>query len=74
MFNLISNLNAKTNILDVTTELKENINYIKKFGLPPSIAPYIDSQLIFNNIHIDNPTIKSDIKFNSYVLQCLESY
>lgn len=38
MSNLTSNLNAKNNILDVVIELKENISYIKKFGLFLSIA------------------------------------
>lgn len=33
IFNSTSNLNAKTSILDITLEQKENINYIKKFGL-----------------------------------------
>lgn len=38
MSNLISNLNVKTNTLNVTAELKENINYIEKFRLSLSIA------------------------------------
>lgn len=64
MSNLISNLNAKTSILDITIELRENINYIKKFGLPPNVTQYINSRLIFNDIHINDPTITSDIKLN----------
>ena len=74
MSNLINNSNVKTSILDTIAKLRKNINYIKKFGLPPSVALHIDSRLILNNIHIDNPTIASDIKLNSYVFYCLESY
>lgn len=74
MSNSISNSNAKTSILNATAKLRENINYIEKFGLPPSVTQYINSRPIFNNIHIDDPTIASDIKLNSYVLHCLESY
>ena len=74
MSNSISNPNVKTSTLDAATELKENINYIEKFGPPPSITQYIDSQLILNDIHIDDPKIASDIELNSYILHCLESY
>lgn len=38
MSNLTSNPNVKTNTLDVTIELRDNMNYIEKFGLPPSSA------------------------------------
>lgn len=74
MFNSTSNLNAKTSILDTTLEQKENMNYIKKFGLLLSVAQYINSQLILNNIYIDNSIVTSDIKFNLYVFHCFESY
>ena len=74
MSNSTSNLNTETSTLDAIAELRENINYIEKFGSPPSVALYIDSQLIFNDIQIDDPTIASDIELNSYVLHCLESY
>ena len=50
------------------------MNYIKKFGLPPSVTQHIDSQLILNEIHIDNPIIALDIKLNSYVFHCLKNY
>ena len=50
------------------------MNYIEKFGSPLSIVPHINSRLILNDIHIDDFTIASDIKLNSYVLHCLESY
>ncbi len=74
MSNPVSNPNAKTITLDATTDLRENMNCIKKFGLLPSIAQSIDSQLILNSAHIDNSTIISDIKLNFYVLHCLKSY
>ena len=72
MFSTTSDCNLKT--LDTATELRENINYIEKFGLPPNVAQHIDSQLILNDIHIDDPTIASNIEFNSYVFHYLESY
>ena len=50
------------------------MNYIEKFGLPLSVTQHINSQLIFNDIHIDKPTITSNIEFNSYVIHCLKSY
>ena len=43
MSNLASDPNAKTSILDVAINFKKNMNYIKKFGLPPSITQHIDS-------------------------------
>ena len=64
MSNSTSNLNAETSTLDAAVELRKNINYIEKFGLPPSVAQHIDFQLIFNDIYIDNPKITSDIKLN----------
>ena len=67
-----SDCNLKT--LDAAAEIRENINYIEKFGLPPSVAQHINSRLIFNDVHIDDPIIASDIELNSYVLHCLESY
>ncbi len=74
MSNSTSNLNVENSILDIVVELRENINYIKKFGLLPSIAQHINSQLIFNDVHINNSTIASYIKLNSYILHCLKSY
>lgn len=38
MSNLANNPNAKTSILDTITNLKENMNYIKKFELPPNVV------------------------------------
>ena len=69
----LSNRNSKTTTLDAATE-RENLNCISKFGLPVSIAQYIDLRLIFYNVHIDDPTIASDIKPNLWVLNSLESY
>ena len=66
-----SDRNPKT--LDVAT-VRENLNYIAKFGLPPSVAQHIDYRLILNNVHIDDPTTASDIELNSWVFNCLESY
>lgn len=74
MSNPVSNLNTKNNILDIVVNLKENINYIKKFELPLSIAQQIDFQLILNSAHIDNFIIASDIQFNSYVFYYLKKY
>ena len=74
MSNLISDPNAKTSTLNAAAELKENMNYIKKFRLPPSVAPYIDFWLILNDININDPTIASNIKLNLYVFHYLESY
>ena len=74
MSNLTSDPNAETSTLDGAAELRENMNYIEKFELSPSVTQHIDSRLIFNDIYIDNPKIASDIKLNLYVLHYLESY
>lgn len=74
MSNLISDPNTKTSILDAAADLRENINYIEKLRLFPSVAKYINSQHIFNDIHINDLTIASNIKLNLYVFHCLESY
>lgn len=74
MSNPVSNLNAETSTLDVAINLRENMNCIKKFGLSPSIIQQIDSWLIFNGAHIDNPIITSDIELNSYIFHFRESY
>lgn len=74
MSNLISNLNTKNSISDAAINIRENINYIKKFVLSLSIAKYINSQLIFNNININNLTIVSNIEFHSYIFHCYTSY
>lgn len=42
MFNSISNLNTKINILDTNAKFKKNLYYIKKFGLSLSVAQHID--------------------------------
>ena len=57
-----------------TVAIKDNLNYIAKFGLLASVAQYINSCFIFNDIHIDDPTIASDVELNSWVLNCFESY
>ncbi len=59
-----NNLNAKTTSSN-TAAIKENLSYIKKFGLPAGVAQYIDSCLIFNDIHIDNPITASNVELNS---------
>lgn len=58
---LISNLNSKTKNSN-TAAIKDNLNYIKKFGLPTGVIQYINSCLIFNDVHIDDPTIAFDIE------------
>ena len=63
MFSLISDYNFKTTILDATTE-RENLNCISKVRLFANITYYIDLHLIFHNVHINNLTIVSNIKFN----------
>ena len=69
-----STSNPSPNIATLDAAEKANPTYILKFGLPLSVAQHIDSCLILNDIHIDNPTTASDIKLNSWVLNCLESY
>ena len=73
MSNPTSNHNSKITTLNAVTE-SENLNYISKFGLSANIAHYINSRLIFYDVHIDNPTIASDVKLNLWVLNCLENY
>ena len=68
-----SNLNLKMTILDTTT-IKENLSYLTKFGLPPSVTQHIDTRLIFHDFHINNLTTVSDIKHNSWILICLKDY
>lgn len=63
MFLSTSNLNSDIATLDAIID-KINLTYILKFELPLSIAQYINSCLIFNNIHIDDSTIILDIKLN----------
>lgn len=70
---LTSNPNINHAILDATSD-KVNLTYISKFGLPSSVIQYINFDLIFNKIHINNFTIVSDIKLNLWVLNWLESY
>ena len=72
MFLLISDLSPNTATFDTVDKL--NLIYISKFELPSSVAQHIDSCLIVNDIHIDNPSTASDIKLNSQVLNCLENY
>ena len=48
-----------------TTTIKENLSYLTKFGLPPSIAQYIDTCLIFYDVHINDSIIVFVIKLNS---------
>lgn len=74
MSNSISNSNAKTNTLDAIVELRENMNYIKKFRLSLNVTQHINFQVIFKNVYINNPTFTSNIKLNSYVFHYFESY
>ena len=69
----LSKCNPKITTLDAAAE-RENLNRISKFGLPASIAQHIDLCLIFHNVHIDNLSILSNIKLNSWVLNGLECY
>ena len=73
MFSSISNHNPKTTTLDAAAE-RENLNYISKFRLTANVAYHIDSWLIFYDVYIENLIIASDVKLNSWVLNCLESY
>lgn len=59
----ISKLNPKITTLD-TTIIRENLSYLIKFGLSPNVAQYIDTRLIFHDVHINDPTIVLDIKLN----------
>ena len=61
---LISNPNLNTTTLDAAA-INENLNYISKSELFLSVASYINSHLIFNDIYIDDPTIALNIKLNS---------
>lgn len=67
MFNSISDLNAKTSILDA---IINNTNYIKKFRL---LAQYINSPFIFNNVYINNLIIISNVKLNLYIFHYLKN-
>ncbi len=59
-----NDLNAKTTSSN-TVAIKENLSFIKKFGLLADIAQHIDSRLILNDIHIDNSITVSNVKLNS---------
>lgn len=74
MSNSISDPNVENSILDAATKLKENTNYIMKFGLFLSVTQHINSRLIFYDVHINKPTIALDIKLNLYTLHGFESY
>lgn len=55
--------NSNAIILDIVT-IRENSNYIAKFGLFASIAQHIDFHIIFYDININNFIITSNnIKF-----------
>ncbi len=64
MSSSINNPNAKI-ISSNTAAIKENLSYIKKFGLPTSIVQQIDPRLNLNNVYINNSTTTSDVKLNS---------
>ena len=69
MFSSTSNPSPNTITLNAA-----NLIYILKFGLSLSIAQHINSRLILNDIHTNNPTIASDIELNLWALNCQESY
>lgn len=60
-------------MLDATITRK-NLNYLIKSGLSLSVTKHINTQLIFYDIYINDPTIISDIEPNSWVLIYLKSY
>ena len=68
-----SDCNLKTTTLDIAVK-RENLNCISKFELSANITQHIDLCLILYNVHIDDLTIASDVKLNSWVLNCLKSY
>ena len=70
----LSTSNPSPNAATLDVAEKANVIYISKLGLSLSVAQHIDSCLILNNIHIDNPTTALDIELNSWVPNCLESY
>lgn len=72
MSSLTSNCNPET--LDTTVELRENINYIEKFGVPAGVTQYINSHFILNDIHMKDPIIALDIELNLWVFNCLKNY
>lgn len=53
---------------------KENLTYMAKFGLPPSVAQHINLCLISKNIHIDDLMSASNMKLNSWIFYFLEIY
>ena len=67
-----NNYNLETTTLDSVK--RENSKYISKFEFSISIAQYMDLCLIFYDIQINDPSTASDVEFNSWVLNCLESY
>ena len=60
----LSDRNFETTTLDAIAE-RENLNCISKFGLFTSVAQHIDLRLILYDVHIDDPTIASDVELNS---------
>ena len=74
MFNPASNPNPKNSTLDAAADLRENMNCIKKLGLPLNVAQQINSRLMLNGAYINDPIIASNIEYNFYVLHRLESY
>lgn len=73
MFISTSNKNSENIILDAIAKIK-NLNYILRFELLISIAQHINLRLIFYDIYINNPIIASNVKLNSYIFSCLNSY
>lgn len=63
MFSSTNDPNLDITILDEIAD-KVNLTYISKFELPLIVAQYINSCLIFNDIHINDSITASDIKLN----------
>lgn len=68
-----SDPNPRTTTLN-TIIVKENSNYIANFGLFASIAQHINLHLILHDVYINDPTIVSDVKLNSWIFNYLECY
>lgn len=69
----ISNLNFKTITLNAIV-VRENLNYIAKFGLPASITQHINLCLIFYNVYINNFTLAINLKLNLWIFNCFKCY
>lgn len=69
-----SNLNPDITTLNYIIIIRENLNYITKFRIPPSITQHINTCLIFYDVHIDDLTTPSDMELNLWVFNHPENY